>query len=38
MLTLPKRCDVCGRVMTETESGWACPYCGKEVVTDGDLG
>lgn len=27
---LPKRCPVCGRVMTEEEDRWTCGFCGKE--------
>jgi len=27
---LPKRCLVCGRVMTEEETKWTCEFCGKE--------
>lgn len=28
--SLPKRCTVCGRVMTEEEAKWLCPFCGRE--------
>lgn len=27
--SLPRRCPVCGRVMTEEEAKWTCEFCGR---------